>query len=298
MRQLICVLFSLLLVGCVPFMERQRIIIDSKKIEDFNALPKTTENFPTVTIWIHGTCLLSDKLFNKLCLTPKGFVPVSEIKDKFQVHKAAKFLSKQDPQRFNFEHFYAFGWSGKLSFAERKKAAQDLYSHIRELTKNYKKKYRRKPKIRLITHSHGGNVALNLAHICNPRDRIKLEELILLGCPIQHETVHKAKHPFFKKIYSFFSTLDTLQIIDPQGLQNWNTTELPKNIHYKRCLLSGRCFPLDPKIKQIQMKMNGRGILHVEFLLTRFLSLLPVLLHEIDKLHPNDVRIKLAHVKK
>ena len=46
------------------------------------------------------------------------------------------------------------------------------------------------PIFKLITHSHGGNVALYLAPIAeeDPLNAVTIEELILLACPVQVET--------------------------------------------------------------------------------------------------------------
>lgn len=298
MRRYSFTLLSLFLSGCMPLIQRQRIVLKTHQLEHFGSEPKTAAPVPPITIWVHGTQLVSGKLLHKLCFSPKGLTKICDIDEIYQSQKVGYMLSDLDSSRFNRQHYYLFGWSGKLSFSERKKAAQDLYEHLKNLSTEYQTRYGVKPKIRLITHSHGGNVALNLASVSSSNDDISIEELVLLGCPIQHETAHKAQHPMFKKIYSFFSTLDTLQVIDPQGLQKWDKDGLPKDMPYKRRLLSDRCFVPHPKIKQIQIKMHGRGIMHVEFLLTKFLKLLPALLHEVDQLDPQDTRIKLIHIKK
>lgn len=60
--------------------------------------------------------------------------------------------------------YYTFGWSGFISKEARRKEA--LYLH-NALSEELKKFYAQgiSPKIRLITFSHGGNVALNLAAV-------------------------------------------------------------------------------------------------------------------------------------
>ncbi len=60
--------------------------------------------------------------------------------------------------------FYTFGWSGMLSQKQRRKAAVRFYNALVCEQKLLKAQYPNL-KIRLITHSHGGNVCLNLALI-------------------------------------------------------------------------------------------------------------------------------------
>lgn len=60
--------------------------------------------------------------------------------------------------------FYLFGWCGMLSQTERRREAIRLYNELSTLVEEYQR-FDITPKIRLICHSHGGNVALNLAAI-------------------------------------------------------------------------------------------------------------------------------------
>ena len=125
---------------------------------------------PNVTIWIHGT---------------RGFRPLDELVhaappgDNLQTvaslsnnynrfKKLAATIADADPINYPFEHFYIFGWSGDFSFQVRHEAAQRLHKELETLVADYTKKYGHAPFIRLITHSHGGNVALNLATVDHP----------------------------------------------------------------------------------------------------------------------------------
>ncbi len=61
-------------------------------------------------------------------------------------------------------HFYTFGWTGLLSQRSRRFEAIRLYNGLsEELSKFHDKGIY--PKIRLITHSHAGNLSLNLAAV-------------------------------------------------------------------------------------------------------------------------------------
>src|SRR5262249_19127675 len=138
---------------------------------------------------------------------------------------------------------------------------------------DYQKKYKCEPKIRIIAHSHGGNVALLLEKAKDPADTtFSISELILLATPVQHETKKYAHAPLFEKIYSLYSHLDSLQIIDPQGLQT----------HHGAPLFSERRFENHDKICQCAIKMGGRYLMHVEFIKGKFICNLPFVLNALD----------------
>lgn len=61
------------------------------------------------------------------------------------------------------QDFYTFGWSGLLSQRQRRHEAVRLYNALSEIAHN---------PIRLISHSHGGNVCLNLALVNKARELI------------------------------------------------------------------------------------------------------------------------------
>ncbi len=61
-------------------------------------------------------------------------------------------------------HYYTFGWTGLMSQYRRRKEAIRLYNALTEELIELKKQGIT-PKVRIIAHSHGGNVCLNLAAI-------------------------------------------------------------------------------------------------------------------------------------
>ncbi len=61
-------------------------------------------------------------------------------------------------------YFYVFGWSGLISQNSRRFEAIRLYNALHEEVERFRSRGIN-PKIRLICHSHGGNVSLNLAAI-------------------------------------------------------------------------------------------------------------------------------------
>jgi hypothetical protein len=229
----------------------------------------------TITIFIHGTRLFPKFYPQELFYSPEGFKHISLLEEASHMHTIAQTLVKADPKNFNAKSFYTFGWNGNLDFYERKKAAIDLYKSIKELVKAFLIKHGKSPKIRLITHSHGGNVALNLVTVAKELQDASfcIDELILLACPVQEETKACIADPLLGRVYSLCSCNDLLQIIDPQGLYKGKE---------KTPLFSERYFETHPRLLQAKIKHRGRYILHIEFLKKYFYMQLPNILHAMD----------------
>ena len=122
-------------------------------------------------------------------------------------------------------------------------------------------------------HSHGGNVILLLAQVKDPEDTsFFVNQVILMGTPVQKHTKNYACADCFGKVYSLYSMLDILQIIDPQGLQQKET----------HALFSERFFPAHEKIEQVAIKLNDRSIMHIEFVKRKFIAQIPSIIAEID----------------
>ena len=232
--------------------------------------------------------------------------------------QAAQTLSEHNQHRFPLEHFYAFGWSGQLCRHKRKEASEELQEAINAIVETYTAQRGTPPHITLITHSHGGNVALNLAK--SPQS-FEIEILILLACPVQEETAPLVTSDLFKKIYSLHSHSDASQVLDPQGLhpfrdavrEAWANKSL-RPLFRRRAerppLFSQRHFDsTDPKLKQICLSWDEthpwdeddidlwpefkttlgwatwllpsrRGVTHLEFLLPSFIKRLPGIISE------------------
>ena len=109
-------------------------------------------------------------------------------------------------------HYYTFGWSGLLSAQARLAAAGELG---KALTDEYRALVTQgiTPTIRIITHSHGGNVALNLATLALD-DLPHIDELVLLGTPVQEETSALVHEELFGTIYNLYSLQDAAQGAD------------------------------------------------------------------------------------
>jgi hypothetical protein len=232
-------------------------------------------NRPIITVWVHGTTLPLTRLVARSFLViPRGFYLASSLPSSHHHYKIASWLHESDPEQFPLETFYFFGWSGKLSASARLEAAKTLSEHLRKLIQEYKKKYGQDPFIQIITHSHGGNVVLNLSQCGN---ELSLDRVILLACPIQEETASYICCSLFKEAFLFYSLDDLLQVMDPQGV--WSRKQGNQT---KKKFFSSRTFDENPKLIQVRVCSSGRrGFWHIDFLLEKFVKRLPGLLKSV-----------------
>ncbi len=239
------------------------------------------EQQPYITVWIHGTT--NNPVFKYFHSGPQGLHAAKDISHWYRMHGMAKQISKRSPETYPFEHFYIYSWSGNLSFSAREKAAADLYADLTALVKSFEQKYNQKPKLRLITHSHGGNVALNLARQAT-LDDLTINELILLACPVQQSTRNLVHHGMFEKIYSLYSFVDMMQVLDPQGLYPMEETKISED--EKKLFFSQREFPQSPKVRQAAIRLVGRSPGHAEFIFQPLSWAIPFITAELDTLPP------------
>ncbi len=109
-------------------------------------------------------------------------------------------------------HYLLYGWNGLLSNRARKRAGYDLYHSLRTIYARVKRMYNRAPRIRIIAHSHGGNVALWAAQAAiEDEANFSIDMLFMMGTPIQQETIDYIRHPFYKTIISTYSLGDSIQ---------------------------------------------------------------------------------------
>ncbi len=184
---------------------------------------------PPITVWIHGTSpkalfpwplskFVVEKTHSFLHCQP-GLHMAKGLPEEYHHYKIAQTLCTVAPKKFDINTFYLFGWSGDLNPHVRQKAADELYTSLVQITDDYEKVYGFAPHIQIITHSHGGNVALNLVPIHKEQQKkLAIDELILLACPVQETTQEFAQDALFKKIYSVHSHVDMIQVLDIQGI--------------------------------------------------------------------------------
>lgn len=235
-----------------------------------------------ISVYVHGTFFNWRNLLAtvpgaaELVYVPDGLTLVKDLSADTVGNKLAVEFSKKDPRRFVYDNFYTYGWSGKLSFDERKKSAKILALELTQLVQNYEKEYRVKPTVRLIAFSHGGNVALNMAHYLPKGIQV---ELVLIATPIQPETEELVLADCFSKIYMIFSLNDVIQVADPQ-----NVFLNIKNRKDYQQWLSKRHFHHDvDKLKQACVSVNGTYLGHLE-LFQLFNQHIPMVLNRLDVL--------------
>src|ERR671922_410643 len=110
-----------------------------------------------------------------------------------------------------------FGWSGGYSDAARTLAAQDLILWVNQ---------RNEQGLDLITHSHGGNVAMQATQI-NPG--LMVGELILLSCPVHIPKYQPNFGMITKRAVSIRVHLD-LVILADRGGQKFTLPQITENV--------------------------------------------------------------------
>lgn len=259
-----------------------------------------------ITILVHGTGAgYNVKMAKQLRYCPKGLhhIDLEHNEEKIggyfliKVHR----LSEQDPDRFDKDHFYAFGWSGQLGFKLRQDAGKQLAQELGQLILQYKERYGKTPHVRIITFSHGGNVALHIAEFKEYLPRNFSVELIMMASPIQAATEHFMLDDCFSKVYSLFSEDDIIQRIDPQNLY------APKKD--TTSFFSRRSFSTPhAKCKQAKLTIRNKGLGHLDMIhgqpmlhLSEILNQLDSFTHEVINhinLDTEYVRMSIFNMKK
>ncbi len=147
------------------------------------------------------------------------------------------------------DEYYAFGWSGLVSHQLRYLEAGILYQQLSELSKSIKKQGKN-PKIRVISYSHGGNLSIQLGaiHVTKaPSEQFFIDELFLLGTPIQIETDYLINSPVFKKVYNLYSKADSIQKLDFFSF---------KRFFSSRKFVARKNFQLPEKLTQIRLEVT------------------------------------------
>jgi len=156
------------------------------------------------------------------------------------------YISKKFNNKKVKNRYYTFGWTGLLSYYKRIEEGKKFYKELKNELNKLKEKYKKDIKIRIIGYSHGGSVSLNIAHERdkNTNDDFKIDELILIGMPVQNSNAKLINHEIFKEVYHIYSNGDYIQILDC----------------FSPCsFISGRrfCYNLSKKLTQIEIKIKG-----------------------------------------
>lgn len=235
-----------------------------------------------ITIFIHGggkpiSSLVSIPGFDNNC--PWGMYPYLSICQGCSLgRKVAKQLNDGDAENYPLNGFYIFGWSGVLSQRDREEVGKLLYFIISEIKAN--PRYQNSP-IRIITHSHGGNAALQIARYAAEYNdtRPLIDQLVIMGCPVLVDSSEYTLSPIFKhKTIILFSRNDPIQVFDPQWLY-------PVNRHPrgKKPFFSKRRFDKNDRIIQMDLRFNDKAMGHLGFVTRKFLKNLPTLIKRLQK---------------
>ncbi len=228
-----------------------------------------------VTIYIHGTLFPTFTTIGRKIPPRMGLWKYTKGPTGSRRY-LAKELGKADPTQFPEESFYKFYWSGSLSFYERKQAAKKLL----KLLKNHK------GNVTIIAHSHGCNVALNLAEL---DQTLSIEKLILLAAPVQDDTKELVHSPVFGSVYSFYSAGDVVQTADPQWFHTKNTSPF----------FSERTYCPGDTIHQARILLEKKNPGHNDFNGVDFFKRIPQLLKLLNEAHKKQVVINIPkHPKK
>lgn len=268
-------------------IDKQKLFIKTPTKSVQKDTPVTSPIPPPITIWVHGTLILRKPSYHLVFEDKTSLVPILSLEKNHHFYQLASTITEHEPVYFPLEEFYIFSWSGKLQEQERKNAAYKLYDEIVYLSTVYQEKYKQEPIIRIIAHSHGGNVTLNMAKIKNTVSRFTIDSLILLACPVQERTKHLICTPMFKRVYSLYSSLDIIQILAPQFRLacTTDTGNTKHKKHYRIPPFSSRLFPIYSHLTQTKIKINNFPISHTRFSTKEFGAILPIILKKLDSWH-------------
>lgn len=237
------------------------------------------------TVFIHGTLFLPVVSYlTRLFDVPLGLNFASNLSKRYGHGRVAYLLSYDSEGLFPIGNFYTFGWSGKLSFDDRKQAALDLYHYLKNL----------KGPINLIGHSHGGNVALLLEEVAQEHNdnNFSIDRLILLATPVQKATESYISSTRFKKAYSLYSTSDLVQILDPQGLYSKTKQVCFKNNTKKVPLFSKRVFAKSINLKQARILVDYHNVGHLDFIFNSVLiKAISKIINILDTVDYNNIHV-------
>lgn len=180
----------------------------------------------------------------------------------YETHKSAITIANLFDHMNKLAHtgrshnrYYQFGWSALLSPRARYQDSVKLFKALEEEVEKLRN-LGMEPTVRVIGYSHGGNVALNLgaAHQkAYPNSTLVINELILLGTPIQHDTDYLINDPVFKHVYNIYSLSDRVQRIDFFSLDRFFSG---------RVFTPRKGFTLPDKLVQVQLKVTRPSLRH------------------------------------
>ena len=232
-----------------------------------------------ITVLVGGTGTgYQTKILKFAMYCPRGMYKMTDANEykmgNFYTSKY-RILSQSHSDLFDKNHIYNFGWSGNLGFDLRDKEGELLAKAIEKLAVEYKDLYQEYPYFRVVTFSHGGNIALNLGKYFTLYDQGVHIDLIMLAPPVQAATKDLVFSKSFTNIYHVFSDGDVVQRIDPQNLYApvKNDTTL---------IFSDRYFLSAPvNCKQARITIKGNPVGHLE-VVHGLMSLVPYVIEQMQ----------------
>lgn len=233
------------------------------------------QDIKPITILVHGTRLPPPLLVAAPALffgvtTPSGLHKVSDVNPLYYFSYMAKGIYNVAPDEFPLENFYLYGWSGKLDSIEREIAGTLLYHYIKRIRTD--NRFAQTP-ITVITISHGASVVLNMAAVAekNNDTTLLVDRLVLLCGPVMDNTHDYVYSPVFKSVFNIFSAGDSIQVGDPQQLENLKEE--------KKTFFSRRTFDKQvPNLVQAEVAFKNHTLGHIDFCFPAFYEKLPALL--------------------
>lgn len=171
------------------------------------------------------------------------------------------------------ENVYAtFGWSGYLSNRSRKEFGFKFYDALCDFRDELKNRYNTDEIVlNIVTHSHGGNVALFLPEVEQEKKKqLQVNMLYMMGPPIQVETAKNIESLLFKHVIQGFSDADSVQGIDIVSTRAYKSHKhmsalvdlkgfVKKNPHRIRCDMRYVVNKNSKHITHMNMWMMGRS---------------------------------------
>ena len=233
-----------------------------------------------ITIFIHGSRSAAKYVLPQKYQSKQGLYPVIDYSVDSHYYEIAEIFQEKDPATFSMKNYYVFGWDGALSFDVRKKLAQKLRNQLEPVLDAYKQKDGCYPEVTIITFSHGGNIALQLADFLGEvESKYNKVNLLLIGCPVQATTEHMIASSYFNHVSVVSSRGDVIQRMDPHNLYGPERDE-------KTRLFSRRFFDVENfdnfvqnKIDQYAVTVNGKILGHVD-LFRSFMIHIPYVLEQ------------------
>lgn len=232
-----------------------------------------SDNRP-VTIFIHGTLYPFLDLLIRMFDCPIGLTPALQQGATFIHGRIPFILNQADPLTYPIESAYVYGWSGRLTFEARRRAAQCLYRELKKI----------KGPITIVAHSHGATlVQLLVEEVERHKDtEFRIQKFIMLGCPVLSGTEEYVCSPIFEKVISLYSLGDSTQVSDPQILSQENRRLTSLKGRWTP-LLSKRYFPCSPNVIHRRVLLGRRNMTHMDFIYKPFLTRLPAVISLIEE---------------